>query len=211
VTGRLALVVAAALTLGAGAAYGATVTVGSWHLWAGGQTLTKGTCTVTGATDTYVASKYPTTSYAGTPLLEVRPDTKQTLWTFVRFDLSSCGLPTTAGADSATLNLVLAAVPKAGRTLTVTPVLGTWSPSLTWQQAQSLSYGPTTTTFATGTTPGVTLSVPVTVDVDAVIKDPNASYGWRISDTGATTSDDTTVFASSATQSPPRLVIAYER
>ena len=54
---RIAVLLAATVGVGAGAAYAASLSVGSWHLWAGSQTLTKATCTLTGttqSTDTYV-------------------------------------------------------------------------------------------------------------------------------------------------------------
>ena len=53
----LAIVVAATLGIASATAFAATLSVGSWHMWTGSQTLTKGTCTLTGAaqtTDTYV-------------------------------------------------------------------------------------------------------------------------------------------------------------
>ncbi|HLY93729.1 MAG TPA: DNRLRE domain-containing protein [Gaiellaceae bacterium] len=212
---RLAILVTAVFAIGGTAAYGATVAIGSWHLWAGTQTLTKGTCTVSGSsatTDTYVDSSHASNNFGNATTLQVKPDGNQTLWTFVRFDLSSCSLPTTGGADSATLKLFLNPAPNPGRTLTVTPVLSTWSQTLTWTQAQRLSYGAATTTFATGNTNGTTLSIPVTVDVDALIKSSTASYGWRISDTGAAAGGDKATFTSAnASSNVPQLVISYEK
>ena len=77
----------------------------------------------------------------------------------------------------------------------MTPVLSSWSGTLTWTPAQTLTYGTTTTTIATGTTTGTKTSMPVTVDVDSLIKNPSANYGWRISDGGTTTA--TTTFGTS--------------
>ena len=212
---KLAILVTAVFGLSGAVAYGATVAIGSWHLWAGSQTLTKGTCTVSGAsatTDTYVDSSHASNNFGTATTLQTKPDASQTLWTFVRFDLSSCNLPTTAGADSATLNLYLNPAPNPGRTLTIAPVLSTWAQTLTWTQAQSLTYGAATTTFATGNTNKVTVSIPVTVDVDALIKSSSANYGWRISDGGSAAGGDKATFASTdAGSNVPQLVISYEK
>lgn len=215
---RVALLLAATVAIGTavsfGAAFAATLDVGSDHLWAGTQTLTKSSCTLTGSatTDTYVWQGSASSSYGSGTTLLVQPNSGSQEWTFVQFDLSSCGIPTTGGADSATLKLTITSAPKSSRTLTVTPVLSSWSGSTTWNGAQSLSYGSSpTTTFATGSTSGATVSVPVTVDVDALIKGAS-TYGWRISDGGASASRDTTTFASSnASSGKPQLVIDYEK
>ena len=49
---RIAVVLAATVGISAGVAYAATLSVTSWHLWAGSQTLTKATCTLTGTAQT---------------------------------------------------------------------------------------------------------------------------------------------------------------
>lgn len=214
---RLAIVAAVVLGTGTSTAFAATLAVGSWHVWGGSQTLTKGTCTVgaSGITDTYVKENSANSSFGGGTTTLVRPDAGLREWTFVSADLSSCALPTTAGADSATLKLVVKTTAAAGRTLTVTPVLSPWSGTLTWTQAQSLSYGASaTTTFATGTTNGATLSIPVTIDVDALIKNPAALHGWRIVDNGSPATGDTTTF--NAVQAGtaglrPQLVVNYAK
>jgi hypothetical protein len=210
---RVAALAAVTLGLGSAAAYAASLSVGSWHLWAGTQTLTTGTCTLTGtteSTDTYVDQAHTGTSYGTTTTMLVQPGTQQ--WSFIRFDLSSCDIPTTGGADSATLSLYISSAASQNRTLTLTPVLKTWSNTLTWTQAQSLTYGSATTTFTTGTTSGVTVTPTVTVDVDALIKSSTANYGWRISDGGANqTGDQTTFSTSNATSNKPKLTITYEK
>jgi hypothetical protein len=213
---RIAVIAAATLGLGSGVAFAATLSVGSWHLWAGSQALTKGTCTVTGSaniTDATVSQASPTSSSGSATTMQVDPTSGSQQWMFVRVSLSSCALQATAGADTATLKLVLRTPANASRTLTVTPVLSTWSSTLTWNGAQSLTYGTTTTTFATGTSSGAALSIPVTIDVDALLRSSTASYGWRISDAGANDfRGDTSIFNSvEATTSSlrPQLVVNY--
>jgi hypothetical protein len=213
----IAVVIAATLGAGAATAYAATLGIGSWHLWTGSQTLTKGTCTITSAAainDTYVSEASTGTSYGNAATMNVRADLGSRAWTFVRFDLSSCALPTTAGADTATLKLVVKTAANNSRTLTVTPVLATWGETLTAVQAFALPFGSSaTTTFATGTTNGATLSIPVTIDVDALIKNSSANFGWRIDDEGSTKKANQTIFDSSEANpasNRPQLVINYE-
>jgi len=214
---RLAILVAATLGVGSATAFAATLNVGSWHVWTGSQTLTKATCTLTGSastTDTFV-DESRTGANDTVKTMSVQPNTGARQWTFIRFDLSSCSIPTSGGADTATLKLVVKTVPTGGRTLTVTPVLTTWAgATIDWIPAQALSYGATTTTFPTGTTNGATLSIPVTIDVDALIKSGTANYGWRITDGGTPATGDTTLFNSSEATSAaarPQLVINYEK
>jgi len=214
----IAVVIAATLGAGTATACAATLGIRSWHLWTGSQTLTRGTCTLTAAsaiTDTYVTETAGSSSFGSATTMTVRADAGSRGWAFIRFDLSTCALPTTGGADTATLKLVVKNAASNSRTLTVTPVLATWNGTLTMAQALALSFGSNaTTTFATGTTNGATLSIPVTIDVDALIKDPTALYGWRIDDEGSTALANTTTLNSvDATPAGvrPQLVINYEK
>ncbi len=208
----LAVTIAASIST----AFAASLGVGSWHVWAGSQTLTKATCTLSGTTsttDTYVDEKVPTATAGGSTTLSVGPKTAQRTWTFVRFDLSSCNIPSTGGADSATLNLRITTAPVSSRTLDITPVLSTWDGTLTWNGAQTLSYGANFATITTGTTNNVTKSVTVTADVDARIKNGGASFGWRISE-AAGASNVTTTFGSAenaTAANQPQLVVNYEK
>jgi hypothetical protein len=216
VSTRLAVFLAAVAALGCSAAFAATLNVGSSHLWAGSQTLTKGTCTLSGTTtttDTYVDEHTATSSFGSATTLNVSPKMNNRTWSFVRFDLSSCNIPSTGGADSATLSVRITGAPSSSRTIDVTPVGTTWSGTTTWNGAQTLTYGSATTSFATGTTSNVTKSVTVTVDVDALIKSGTAPYGWRLSDSGGN-ANTATVFASSEAATAtdrPQLVINYEK
>jgi hypothetical protein len=145
--------------------------------------------------------------------MKVAPGAGGQMWTFVRFDLSSCNIPSTGGADTATLSLRITNAPASDRTLTVTPVLSTWTGAslASFSNATSLTYGSATTTFTTGTTNNVTKSFPVTIDVDALIRNSTANYGWRITDGGSGTLATTIASANNATAANrPQLVINYE-
>jgi hypothetical protein len=216
-TRRLLVLGALALAVTTTVAYAATLTVSSWHLWAGSQTLTKATCTVTGAqTDTYVDQNSATSSFGGAATLGVIPsgDAPKQQWTFVMFDLSSCNIPTTGGADSATMSLYLSTAPTTSFNFDITRVTSAWTNTLTWNQAQALTYaGSTTTSVASGITKNVHISFPVTVDVDDFIKG-GSNFGWRISDTGSgqTVPKDTSKFASTDSGvNVPTLTINYEQ
>ena len=196
---RVAILLAATLGVGAGAAYAATFSVTSWHLWAGSQTLTKSTCTLTArrqTTDTYVTQASGNTAFARDATMLVRSNSGSADWTFVYFDLSSCAIPMTGGADTATLTLTVTTAPNPSRTITVTPVLTSWSNYADLERrAVALVRLGTTMTFATGTRTTRRRPRRVTADVDALIKNPSANFGWRLSDTGG--GSVTTTFASS--------------
>jgi hypothetical protein len=213
---RLVLIFAIAIAASTSIAYAASLNVGSWHLWAGAQTLTKATCTLSGTTsttDTYVDEKNPATTAGGSTTLSVGPKASQRTWAFVRFDLSSCSIPATGGADSATLSLRITTAPVSTRTLDVTPVLSTWDGTLTWAGAQALTYGSNFATITTGTTSNVTKSVTVTADIDALIKNGGANFGWRISEASSVT-NVATLFGSAENATAgnqPQLVVSYEK
>jgi hypothetical protein len=201
--------IAALTAIGVGTGFAATLNVSSHHLWAGTQTLTKNTCTLTGGTDTYIDENKASQSNGSAATLSVQPDTNKRRWALVMFDLSSCAIPATGGADSATLKLTVTATASSSRTLTVTPVTSAWSGSTTWSTAPTFA-GAATTTFASGTTANAVLSIPVTIDVDGSIRGAT-NYGWRIADLGSQAASDTTTFASSnAASSKPQLVINHE-
>jgi len=214
---RLALIVlAVTIAASISTAFAASLGVGSWHIWAGSQTLTKATCTLSGTTsttDTYVDENAVTSSFGGGTTLIVGPKTSKRTWAFVRFDLSSCNIPSTGGADSATLNLHITTAPTSTQTLDVTPVLSTWGGTTTWTGAQTLSYGANFATITTGTVSNVTKSVTVTADIDALIKNGGANFGWRIS-AAASAANVTTVFGSAenaTAANQPQLVVNYEK
>ena len=90
--------------------YAASLGLGSNQLHAWSQTLTKGTCNQTSATadDTYVQQALPNSTAGGTATtLTISPLAGSQDYAFIRFDLSGCSLPTTAGADSAALTLTV--------------------------------------------------------------------------------------------------------
>src|SRR5215475_11238543 len=183
---RLAAAIVVASLSSAGVAYAASLGLSTNKLHAWSQTLTKGTCNLTSATadDTYVQQANPTSTAGGT-------DTNLTMggaagsqdYTFIRFDLTSCNVPTSGGADNATLTLSVTT--KANDTISVFPVYSSWSSStLNWNGLGGLTIGSTATTTFVPSNPG-NLNVTVTADVDAAIK-AGTLWGWELRDTGGT-------------------------
>src|SRR5256714_8166406 len=105
---RLATAIVISSGVSVGVAYAATLGLGSNKLFAWSQTLTKGTCnqTSTTADDTYVQQALPTSTAGGTATtLTISPVAAAQDYAFIRFNLSGCSLPTTAGAASAVLTV----------------------------------------------------------------------------------------------------------
>ncbi|MES1247590.1 MAG: DNRLRE domain-containing protein [Actinomycetota bacterium] len=210
----LLLGVVATIAIGTATGFAATLSVGSNHLWAGTQSLTKATCTLTGTTqsvDTYVNQASANTSYGTTTTMLVQPNSGSEKRALITFDLSKCSptIPTTGGADTATLALHVTSAPTRSRTLTLWRATSSWSSTSTWNTQPSLASS-STTTFASGTTAS-TINVPVTVDADDIIKG-STNYGWVVTDEGSTAAGDTTTFATSnSTTNKPVLTINYEK
>jgi hypothetical protein len=204
----IAIVVAAVTSIGIGYAASFGLSSNQLHVWS--QTLTKGTCNQsTSADDTYVQQAFPTSTAGAT-------DTNLTLggaagaqsYGFVRFDLSGCGLPTTAGADSASLNLYVTS--KSTDTISLFPVYSSWSSStLTWNGLGGLTIGGTATTTFVPSSPGA-VAVPVTSDLDAAIK-TGAFWGWELRDTSGTAPSAVGSSENNAAGKRPTLTLSYEK
>jgi hypothetical protein len=197
---------------GAGIAYAATLNVGSTHLWGGTQTLTKSSCTLSPSLDTFVNEASTSQTNGGASTLDVIPDSGSRKYSYLQFDVSSCGIPTTGGADSATLSVYLANAPKGSLTLSASRVTSSWSNSTTWS-TQPTTAG-ATDSKSTGTSNGVWISLTVTADVDDFIKGISTNYGWRLTESGSlqNATKDLAQFSSvDATSNKPQLVVNYEK
>lgn len=208
---RLTVAIVVAMSSSAGVGYAASLGLSSKKLYAWSQILTKGTCNQTSATadDTYVQQASPASTAGGT-------DTNLTIggaagsqdYAFVRFDLSGCGLPTTAGADSATLTLTVTT--KSNDTISVFPVYSSWSSStLNWNGLGGLTIGATPTTTFVPSNPGA-VTIPVTADVDAAIK-AGTLWGWELRDTSGTAVSAVGSSENNAAGKRPSLSLSYEK
>ena len=208
---RLTVAIVVFMASSVGIGYAASLGLSSKKLHAWSQTLTKGTCNQTAATadDTYVQQANPTSTAGGT-------DTNLTIggaagsqdYAFIRFDLSGCGLPTTAGADSSALTVTVTT--KSNDTISLFPVYSSWSSStLNWNGLGGLTIGATATTTFVPSTPGQ-LTVPVTADVDAAIK-AGTLWGWELRDTSGTAVSSIGSSENNAAGKRPSLALSYEK
>jgi hypothetical protein len=208
---RLALAIVVAMLTSVGVGYAASLGISSKRLHAWSQTLTKGACNQTSATadDTYVQQANPTSTAGGT-------DTNLTIggaggsqdYAFIRFDLSGCGLPTTAGADSASLTVTVTS--KSNDTISVFPVYSSWSSStLNWNGLGGVTIGATATTTFVPSNPGA-VTVPVTADIDAAIK-AGTLWGWELRDTSGTAVSAVGSSENNAAGKRPSLALNYEK
>jgi len=211
----LLLLLGATVAVGISVAFAASLGVASGHLWAGSQTLTKGTCTLQGTsstTDTYVDEQSSTSSFGSATTLSVGPKSNKRTWALIRFNLSSCNIPASGGADSAVLNLTITSAPGSSQSLDVSTITSSWNESTTWNTLPTT--GSPFASITTGTAAPATKSVTVTADVDALIKNSSANYGWLISEASQSGAPITTLFGSSengTTANQPQLVINYEK
>jgi hypothetical protein len=208
---RLAAAIVVAAFASTGVAYAASLGLSTAKLHAWTQTLTKGTCNLTAAAadDTYVQQANPNSTAGGI-------DTNLTIgggagaqdYAFIRFDLSSCSLPTTGGADSAVLSLTVTS--KSNDTISLYPVYSAWSSStLTWNGLGLLTIGPTATTTFVPSNPGL-VNITVTADVDAAIK-AGTLWGWELRDTSGTAASTVGSAENNSTGKRPSLTVNYEK
>ena len=194
-----------------GVGYAASLGLGSKQLHAWRQTLTKGTCnqTSTTADDTYVQQALPTSTAGGTATtLTISPVALAQDYAFIRFNLSGCSLPTTAGADSAVLTV---RVTTAGAdTISLFPVTSSWSSStLNWNGVSGLTIGSTATgTFSASTTGNKTVTV--TADVDAAIK-AGALWGWELRATSGIAIVAIGASENGTAANRPSMTLSYEK
>ena len=205
----IAIVVGTATSVCVG--YAASLGLASKQLHAWSQTLTKGTCnqTSTTADDTYVQQALPTSTAGGTATtLTISPVAASQDYAFIRFNLSGCSLPATAGADSAVLTV---RVTTAGAdTISLFPVTSSWSSStLTWNGVSGLTIGSTATgTFSASTTGSKTVTV--TADVDAAIKAGNL-WGWELRATSGTAIVAIGAAENATSTNRPSMTLSYEK
>jgi hypothetical protein len=205
----VALVVA--MTASIGVAYAASLGLGSNKLFAWSQTLTKGSCNQTSTTedDTYVQQALPTSTAGATATtLTISPVAAAQDYAFIRFNLSGCSLPTTAGADSAVLTVN---VTTAGAdTISVFPVTSSWSSStLTWNGVSGLTIGSTATGSFSASSTG-TKTVTVTADVDNAIKAGNL-WGWELRATSGTAIVAIGAAQNGTSTNRPSMTLGYEK
>lgn len=206
---RLAAAVLVGSLVFVGVGYAASLGMSSNKLVAWSQTLTKGTCPAPSADDTYVQQASPTSTTGGTAsTLTISGAAGAQDYGFIRFDLSGCSLPTTAGADSATLSVYVTST--GSDTISLYPVTSSWSSStLNWNGVSGLTIGSTATTSFVPSSNGAT-TITVTGSVDAAIK-AGTLWGWELKDTSGTGTAAIGAVDNNSSNKRPSLTVNYEK
>lgn len=146
------------------------------------------TCTLSAsAADTYADQGSAGSNFGTATTLHVRSAVTLLLLqnnarSFVRFDLSSCSIPTSARVLTAKMKLFLSTAPSASRTYQVHRLTQSWGETtLDWNN-QPTAAGTATASAATGTTNNVTTEWDVLADVSGFVAGTTTNEGWRIRD-----------------------------
>jgi hypothetical protein len=178
-------------------------------------TVAASTCSLAAsAADAYVdgAALQTNSNFGGSPDLWVRSSALGDRRSFVRFDLSGCGIPASARVTGATFSLFMSQAPSSSRSYEARRVSAAWVEStVTWSNQPAVAGAATATT--TGTTAGVTLSWPVTSDVQSFVAGSATNNGWRVADSSeGALSAVSSVFGSrerATAGERPTLVVTY--
>jgi hypothetical protein len=206
--------------LGGGAALAASLGVSSSQVTTSTilRTVPVVTCTLQPSADSYVdqATLQQGSNFGTVTTLQV--ESSQTIGlvntnkrSFVKFDLSSCAIPSVASVQSATFSIFLSSAPNQSRTWNVSRVTAAWTETgITWSNQPAAT---TSTTITTGTLAGVTLQANVATDVQSFVSGSLANNGWRLSDSAENSSTTqngqfrSREFGTAAQR--PQLVITY--
>ncbi|MEW6473989.1 MAG: DNRLRE domain-containing protein [Actinomycetota bacterium] len=171
------------------------------------------TCSLAPAADTYVSEDANASNYGTSTSLLVRSAAGANRRAVLRFDLSSCSIPSNASIRTAALRLTLTSPPTVSRTYEVHRASAAWTEdTVTWSTQPSVA-APATSSAVTGMTAGAIVEWSVKADVEAFVQGMVTNEGWRISD--ATESESTALesgFAAreeATSSSRPILTVTY--
>ena len=177
----LAAVIAASGT-GAAVAAALGITPARLTVFAAATTVPVTSCTLDAVADSYVDQLNLLSNFGAATTFLVQSSLTQNKRGFVRFDLSSCSIPSTARIKTAILTLSLATAPTSSRTYLASRATGSWSEAgLTWTNQPAVAGSPTAT-CTTGTSSGVALTWNVALDVQAFTDGSLTNNGWRLAD-----------------------------
>ena len=188
-----------------GAAYAASIGLGTGKLFAWSQTVTKGTCSPV-ESDAEVDQGNPNTNQANQAAQTVLSKNNGSSYVLVGFNPAAapCSLPTTAGADSAVLTITVTGTNKGPDTISAFPITSAWNAStVTWNTMPTFSSTADFTFVGAGT-----YSFTVTAALDAGIK--TTFNGWMLVDTTGTNNASTTIAAHASSQAPS-IALSYEK
>ena len=190
--------------VGVGYAASLGLTSGQLHAWS--QTVTRGSCSPA-ESDAEIDASNPNTNFGNQAGETVLNKNSANSYVLIGFDPagSPCSLPTTGGADSATLTFVVTGTFKGPDTVSAYPITSAWSAStVTWNTMPTFSSTPDFTFSGVGTD-----TFTVTATVDGGIKS-GAFGGWMLVDTTGTNNATTTIAGHSSTQAPS-IALNYEK
>lgn len=200
---------AAAILVGslsfAGVGYGASVGLTSQKLHVWTQTLTKGTCNPT-ESDAEIDQGNPNANLGNQASQTVLSKSNGSSYVLIGFNVagSPCSVPTTGGADLASLTFTVTGTFKGPDTISAYPITSAWNAStVTWNTMPTFGSTPDFTFSGTGT-----YVLTVTAAVDSEIK--NGFNGWMLVDTTGTNNATTTIAGHASTQAPS-LLLNYEK
>jgi hypothetical protein len=202
--------IAALILLGSlsfvGVGYAASLGLTSKQLHAWSQTVTRGSCNPA-ESDAEIDASNPNTNFGNQASQTVLSKNSGNSYVLIGFDPSAspCSLPTTAGADFATLTITVTGTTKGPDTVSAYPITSAWSAStVTWNTMPTFSATPDFTFSGVGT-----FNFTVTATVDGGIKS-GAFRGWMLVDTTGTNNATTTIAGHPSAQAPS-IALNYEK
>ena len=170
-----------------GAGFAASLGVDSKQLtvFQKASTVPISTCTLTPSADSYVhgQSRDVDTNFGTEASLHVQSHGgERKKYTFVRFNIGSCGIPTNASVQSASLELFLFDAPVSNRTYELYRVTGNWTETgITWNNQPPVAAS-VSASSPTGTSDGTKLTYNVVADAGAFVSGSATNHGWRLWD-----------------------------
>ena len=202
---RLAAVILLGSLSFVGVGHAASLGLSSKQLHAWSQTLTRGSCSPA-ESDAEIDASSPNTNFGNRASQTVLSKNSGDSYVLVGFDptTSPCSLPTTAGADSATLTITVTGTTHGPDTVSAYPITSAWSATtVTWNTMPTFSATPDFTFSGVGT-----YNFTVTATVDGGIKS-GAFRGWMLVDTTGTNNATTTIAGHGSPQAPS-IALNYE-
>jgi len=175
------------------------------------------TCTLTPAADTYADQASGGSNFGTATTLQVKsgttvPNRAANKRTFLRFNLASCTIPSSARVLSGRMRLFMSSAPGATRTYQAHRMTASWAEtSLTWNNQPGVAATPSATVL-TGTTSNVTLEWDVVADVRTFVAGTATNNGWRIADSVESNTGESQFRSrehGTATQRPSLVVTYY--
>jgi hypothetical protein len=203
---RLAAVILLGSLSFVGVGYAASLGLTSNQLIAWSQTVTRGSCSPA-ESDAEIDASSPNTNFGNRAGQTVLSKNSGNSYVLIGFDpaASPCSLPTTAGADSATLTITVTGTTHGPDTVSAYPITSAWSATtVTWNTMPTFSATPDFTFSGVGT-----FNFTVTATVDGGIKS-GAFRGWMLVDTTGTNNATTTIAGHPSAQAPS-IALNYEK